>query len=347
MTEQNPPIWIDGTTVPGEDLKRWIQAMQPTDGVARLATDLKVTEHAGTPNMSVDVAGGACFIRGTDGTYQGTYFVENRGITVKTIAAAHPTNPRKDIVVARVQEDLYDGSTVDAWDLLVVTGTAAGSPVQPTTPDNCYLLAVVDVPATDTAITNSQITNKRYQAASLGGVVFCTSATRPTSDLVEGMRIFETDTHRYYQYSGAAWVQDGLTTVAGVQTYTPTVSQGASSNVSKTVNTASYIRNGPLVTVWVDVNITGSGTAGSPAKVSLPVTAGGPHATAGTIGSGFVFDASSALRYVSPVELENPGPFNNVTFPHDGSGGGQWGVTPNAALANNDVIRFTATYIGT
>jgi hypothetical protein len=69
---------------------------------------------------------------------------------------------------------------------VVVTGTPAPSPSEPAAPANSWVLAMVDVPALDTAITNSQITDRRTtqtgqfgRAASLGGVITCTSATRP------------------------------------------------------------------------------------------------------------------------------------------------------------------------
>lgn len=169
MAEQNPPAWMDGTTIPGEDLRRMTAALA-TPGVVG-ANDLKVTEHAGTPNMSVDVAAGAAFVAGTSATWQGTYHVESRASVTKTIAAADATNARKDIVVARVREDFYDSSGVDAWDISVVTGTPAGSPTAPATPANCLLLAVIDVPANDTAIGNAQITDSRIRSGQAGAAI--------------------------------------------------------------------------------------------------------------------------------------------------------------------------------
>lgn len=160
--EQNPPVWMDGTTVPGEDLRRLTTALM-SDGVAK-ASALAVSEKSGTPNMSVDVAAGAAFVLGTNQTYQGTYFVENRATVNKTISAAHPTNGRIDLVVARVRENLYDSGGVDAWDIYVVTGTPAGSPVAPAVPDNCLLLATVNVAAAASSILNANITSARTLA---------------------------------------------------------------------------------------------------------------------------------------------------------------------------------------
>lgn len=156
MTEQNPPAWINGTTISGESLRRMNQAIMGP-GVARTG-DLRVTEKAGTPSASVDVAVGGAFVAGTTGVYQGTYFVESRGVVNKPLATPHGSNPRIDLVVARVRDNAVDSSGVTAWDIHVVTGTAAGSPVAPAVPANCLPLASVAVAANATAITNAHIT---------------------------------------------------------------------------------------------------------------------------------------------------------------------------------------------
>ena len=55
----------------------------------------------------------------------------------------------------------------------------------------------------------------------LGGVIICTSVTRPTART--GAVIYETDTNRYVIYSGSAWVTVGQTITASF-TPTPTAS---------------------------------------------------------------------------------------------------------------------------
>jgi hypothetical protein len=124
------------------------------------AGHLKVTEKSGTPNMSVDVAAGAAFIAGTNASDQGCYFVENDATANVTIATADGTNPRIDVIVARVRDAAYSGADNDLL-LTVVQGTPAASPAVPSLPDDCIALAQVSVPALDTAITNSQITDLR------------------------------------------------------------------------------------------------------------------------------------------------------------------------------------------
>jgi hypothetical protein len=175
-------------------------------GVGSAATELAVTEN-GTPNMTVNVAAGHAWIDGTENANQGAYHGYNDASKSLTITAAHATLARKDLIVAKVQDAAYSGAT-NAWSLAVVTGTAAGSPTEPVVPVNAIVLAMIDVPALDTAITNSQITDRRRRASALGGVVVCTSATRPTTPYV-GQDIFETDTKRAYFWNGTDWSPHG------------------------------------------------------------------------------------------------------------------------------------------
>ena len=101
--------------------------------------------------------------------------------TTKTVAAAHATNPRIDIVCikhnrantvteSRDFKDASDDSvssqsmTVQTdWDsdLLVVTGTPAGSPSAPATPSGYIKIATISVPAVTGPTSQSDITDNR------------------------------------------------------------------------------------------------------------------------------------------------------------------------------------------
>lgn len=166
MTIQNPPIFIQAGSHPAEDVRRWMDAMVESTAGVVAAGDLAVTEN-GTPNMSVEVAAGRGFVAGDEATYQGMYAFENRGTTNVVISASDPTNPRVDLIVVRVRDAAYSGAT-NTVAIEVVTGTAAASPVAPTVPDNCLLLATVAVAALATSITNANITDNRTRAYALG-----------------------------------------------------------------------------------------------------------------------------------------------------------------------------------
>jgi hypothetical protein len=206
MTVQNPAVFLQAGSHPAEDVRRFIAGAVPFPGVV-LTNDLKVTEKSGTANMSVDVAGGRAFIAGSEATYQGTYFVENRGTENLVISAADATNPRIDLIVAKVQDAGYSGAT-NAWSLAVVAGTPAAVPAAPTAPANSLVLARVAVAALATSVVNANITDYRYItsgqsiATAAGGTIICRSDTRPTTPN-RGTVIYETDTGKNLVYYGA------------------------------------------------------------------------------------------------------------------------------------------------
>lgn len=101
-----------------------------------------VTEHAGTPAMSVDVAVGLT----TDAA--GTTRNIIAAVT-KTITAADGSNPRIDLIYTT-------GTTVN-----VATGTAAANPIYPPLPDAAVCLAAVFVDSGVGSIVNAAIIDKR------------------------------------------------------------------------------------------------------------------------------------------------------------------------------------------
>lgn len=202
MTVQNPAIFLQGGSHPAEDVRRWMSTLvEDTEGVLGF-THLQVSEKSGTPDMSVDVAGGRAYIQGTEATYQGLYFVENRGTTNLSVTAADGTYERHDLVVAKVEDSSYSGGT-DAWSLAVVAGTPAASPSDPTAPANSITLARINVTAGATSITDAMIDDLRASAAP-ATVRVRTSTTRPLSPS-EGEVVVETDTDIIRVYDGSNW----------------------------------------------------------------------------------------------------------------------------------------------
>lgn len=148
-----------GLSYTADILRRVTKAMRETQGVAA-AGDMAVSQN-GTPNMSVNVAAGQAVVDGTQvGATQGTYVGTNDATANLSIAAADPTNPRIDIVVAQFEDSVYSGANND-FKLAVVTGTPAPSPSPPATPANAMVLAQVAVAANASSITNGNITDKR------------------------------------------------------------------------------------------------------------------------------------------------------------------------------------------
>lgn len=149
-------------------------------------TGLAVAQRAAGANMSVDIAIGDAIIRRSDGTYG--HPVWNDAVYNQSIAPADAANPRNDIVVVYVDYGEVPTTTVSnntngVVKIKVVSGAAAGSPVDPTDTTiqssvgagNPYTkLARVRVAAGATSIGNSVIDDLRDMASAIlksGGVL--------------------------------------------------------------------------------------------------------------------------------------------------------------------------------
>ena len=166
MTAIQPPLGIttltDGTPAqhPAASFRRMIEVLAGGQTGVREAGDLAVTAN-GTPNMTVNVAAGEALIPGTQQpASQGAYYVYNDGSVSVPIAASDATNPRRDLIVARVYDRDYSG-TLGEWRIERVAGTPAVSPVDPATPADSILLARVAVAAGATSISSGNITDLR------------------------------------------------------------------------------------------------------------------------------------------------------------------------------------------
>jgi len=230
-------------------------------GVFRPA-DLAVAQN-GTPNMTVIVAAGAAYVDGSQAGTQGGYFVYNDAQVSVTIPASDITNGRIDIIGVQVTDSEYAGATNTAA-IVLIQGTAAPSPLEPALPANFVTLARVDVPANDTAITTSQITDRRRRMAALGGQIACTSITRPTVNLWQGLTIFETDTLKALVWDGSTWVES--LALGAWNTYSTTwATTSAPAALGNGVIFARYRKVGRTVTFMVSLRFgatTNGGTGG-------------------------------------------------------------------------------------
>lgn len=205
-------LWNEnaGTVYNAREYRRWLEKMLGLDlsagtlpgGVFR-SPDLQV-QALGTPNMTVNVTAGGAAVKGSQSATQGAYFAYNDAVVNVPITPADSVNPRADLVGIRIQDKEY-GDAVDQCAVVPLTGVPAGSPVEPTWPNNFLPLARIDVPAAVTSITTGRITDRRRLLSGMGGVIVCTSTTRPTLNLWAGMLIYETDTGLSSFYDGTTW----------------------------------------------------------------------------------------------------------------------------------------------
>lgn len=305
-----------------------------------------LVDEASTPNMSVDVADGAAVVQGTEATAQGVYLIENGASANIAISAADPTNARKDLIVARIKDQDYaSGSpSTNTATLEAITGTPAASPADPTVPANCVVLARVDVPANDTAITNSQITDLRWNGASVnanqdngsavlhGGTSVGLSTARPLNPY-DGMEFYETDTDRRVRWSGSAWVGDGI--------FVPWTT--SHTNITFSSEEARYSRIGD--TIIAKFRGVVSAVSGS-VFLSLPVAPSGDWIGSTDVGRGSVYavDSVAGTRHVGAAKLE---PTQLTVYPADHGGtatGNFWNNTRPHTWAAGDTIVFTIIY---
>jgi len=213
----NPPGWLQnaGATHTAEQVRNWQDVLiagrtGATTLLARggvhpgLGNQLQVTQ-SGSPAMSVVVKSGHGVIPGSEGSKQGVYSVMNDADVTLTIAAAHASLNRIDLVCFKVEDQAYSGS-VNASSLVVVTGTPAGSPTPPAAPNNSIILAQVSIVANDTSITNGEITDRRQFVSATGGLISVANTTeRDALSLYESLGVYRRDSDVVEIYDGSGF----------------------------------------------------------------------------------------------------------------------------------------------
>lgn len=336
MAEQNPAIFLQAGAHPAEDVRRFIGGVS-YDSVGVIEPDALAVTQNGTPNMSVNVASGRALIKGSEATYQGTYFVENRGTKNLSVNSSDPTNGRYDLVVAKVQDAAYSGAT-SAWSLAVVTGTPAASPLVPSAPANSIALAQILVPAASSSVTNANITDRRSRSFLYTGTAVCTSFTRPSGPY-EGQTIYETDTDKVYVYNGSTWIP---TAQLGAWTsYTPTITSTGTAPVMGG-RTGRYQMIGKSVRGWARFKWTalgaGEGVGSGVYRFSLPVATSSQYGVFDTLGIAVAQD-SGTRQYIGTTDW-----VTTTTVGIELEGGSQLAASGPFTPANNDFYMIHFDY---
>jgi hypothetical protein len=155
------PAFLQARTYSAQQVRHLIDQMVPREGiVGRL--DFAVSQRAAGANMSVDVAGGEAFVQGDTSGRQGIYHLTNDAVANVAVPAAHGTNPRVDLLVARVQDSNVVGSTdTPVFEIIQGTPTATATLANLTNagiaPATALPLAYILVPAAATSILNANI----------------------------------------------------------------------------------------------------------------------------------------------------------------------------------------------
>jgi hypothetical protein len=142
--------------------------------------------------------------------------------------------------------------------------------------------------------------------------------------------------HRNLQAFGTISASGGFT--LPWTDWTPTVTQSGA--VTATVTMARYARVGNVVHVEAYLAITGAGTTANSITIgNLPVNVANPAAWR-VVGAGSVVDVSVGPYSGSVVATGAA----TLAFVISGAGNGYLGAGPAFALANGDIISFSATY---
>lgn len=144
-------------------------------GANNIPGDLQVKAITPTPSLSLTVEAGHMIItRSGQGPFLGYLGTQS----TLTLAAADPTNPRIDRIVAQIYDTTIGDSLAGLSPapsspgcvvIRAVTGTPAGSPSAPALTTGQISLANIAVAANSTAITNAMITDNRKTAYTPSG----------------------------------------------------------------------------------------------------------------------------------------------------------------------------------
>jgi hypothetical protein len=181
------PAWLTGCTYDGNsgnDLRNsFVTAMMYDSGVAGGGSTIGVqggviggnglAVSAGT-GMTVNVSPGSFAVPHSAALTAGGYMSTLASSGTLTVAAADPSNPRLDAVVAYVSDV---GTSASFGAIAIITGTAAASPLLPAVPLNSTILASVLVPAGATSIVSGDVSDTRVYTVAAGGVLIATTGS--------------------------------------------------------------------------------------------------------------------------------------------------------------------------
>jgi microcystin-dependent protein len=182
MAEVSPPLFTDTNNVYSGDEFGLPYRDIMGEGIVEVG-DLAVSQRAAGANLSVDIAAGACWVKGdADLNAQPTYRCRNNSV-VNLAITPDASNPRIVRIVAEVLDTTFDGSGSRLWRLRAIHGTPAGSPVAPALPSTAISLATIAVTAGDADITSGQITDLRTRAI-VGAGLAATPTSVPTGAIL-------------------------------------------------------------------------------------------------------------------------------------------------------------------
>jgi hypothetical protein len=158
---------IDGHASDSQVIRQQAGSLVAAAGGLVAAGNLELTQKA-TPNMSVQVAAGSCWVPGFPAGGVNPYFFNNSAAYERTIAASG-TEPRVDTIVVQVKDEAYEGTghepVIEALKGKEETGVTLGNLKGiATVPHGCLVLGYVFVEKSATSIVTADIKNVAERA---------------------------------------------------------------------------------------------------------------------------------------------------------------------------------------
>jgi hypothetical protein len=355
MAAINPPAWMQAGSYPARTDRLVISSLLGYPGfLVDEATPLRIRQGvrpsytnqqlkvkaAATPNMTVIVSAGMCYIDNHDAGGQGTYVCVNDSDVVLTIAPAGGAGQyRKDCVVASVYDAETAGS-VSEWRLEVIQGTyaaSAGAAARPSLPPNAQILADIAIGPSQTSVAAANITDIRQFSTSLGGILPVASNGAPNR-LHPGQVLYLTDTDALEvgQLAGTKrQVREQIRPSVSEQVAMPsfgtagafvdftsaqwppvTVTVPPSGQVKVTVSAAVANTNTSNSTAWATWRASGASTMGASEKNSVATAGSRTYASRSYVLSGMSPGAS--LTITPQWNVSSAGTPGSVTRVSDG-----------------------------
>lgn len=311
------PLWLPGISYDETELRKHDSMMVLPDGTALGSRGgvrpgdpgLSTTLSGSTINVSTGVA---AVTRSGQGVYRAFLPATSPG----TLAAAHATFDRIDLVYLRVWDNAVDASGLTKADAVYLQGTASASPVAPTPGAlEIYIpLATILVPHSGGGSPFVSQAVRPYTVAP-GGVLPVTSTTEPSSG-GPGSIFYDTDTDSFKYFKLNGTTKASLLDSAG----------------------GSVIGKTSFISKLADKVVTSSTTLQDDNHLVLPVTSNASYtfqlwlmgqaagnSTVGDLKCGFTFPATATVHF------SGTGPNNADLSSGIGSqSNGEWIARPSA-----------------
>lgn len=228
MPSTDDPLFIDGLSLSGAEIRRALTALMMANGSAgggRAGVrpgDPGLLATLPSPFTTITVAAGVAAL--TQPAF-GTYFASLPTAWTGTLTTPHATLDRKDLVYLRVWDNAVDGAGLSQCDVVYLAGTPSVTPVVPTPAGTLVYIPLANITVPHTGSGNPSVLDVRVPLVAPGGI----SPYASTPGLYAGQyRDTGVAAGTLQRYSGSAW-QDLLP-----------LAQGGQVNIGGSVSSAAY-----------------------------------------------------------------------------------------------------------